>query len=81
MVDRALASARARTESPDFVLRDMAMVVVSCTEALVRQIRDADDTQFTAASEMREVLNDSTVVVAERIAEAVAARPEGKGRW
>jgi hypothetical protein len=61
---KAAAAVAATIIEPDE--RALAQVLVHCTEALVRQIRDHDDTQATVlAPALREGFADLTVVANE----------------
>jgi hypothetical protein len=87
MVDDALAHARKTLEQlpASSAFRALAGVGVDLTEALVRQIRDADDTQATViAPAITEQLTDLTTVVGENLSKMNdtlerAAEKHGKG--
>lgn len=75
LVDNALR--RANDEAAQMVAHasanaPLAGVIVACTEALVRQIRDHDDTQATViAAEAREDRHDLATIVGENLSPIV----------
>lgn len=75
IVDSKLAAARAKiVDIPDTemltpgTLKAFAAVLVDCTEAVVRSIRDHDDTQATVIDPaLREGFTDLTTVVGQNL--------------
>lgn len=86
IVDRRITGARQRvTELPapetnaQIYACTLAEVLIDCAEALVRQIRDADDTVATLlAPKIADGLSDLTVVVGENLSAIAAQRPPEK---
>jgi hypothetical protein len=76
IVDRALTSARSvlngvQVDDPfGLYVRQFCDVVICCTEALVHQIRDADDTQATVLMpELKDAINDFALVVSGKLSD------------